>query len=163
MILLMSSPPAPSSRRTLKGNRMRKTTVEQSCEQFFLNVFANDPALKQVTMRHFDDQRRGEVDCIVVEATQGNHNLAGCKGYDVIVTAEYRSGTNVAAQNDSVADAMSQAIYDDSAGSMAMKRSAIKGLGFSDFIIDDEMTSDRTNTKNMRKRVKKFPLIVKMG
>lgn len=140
-----------------------KNSLEFACEDFFLRLFRSDSRLKGKTLVHFDEEQKAKSNAIVVEAKQGNHNLAGFGGYDVEITVEYRAPSKTTKrENDLIASALHTLIYGQIVDVRARALMA-KNAGFSDLLIKDESTSDRQNTDNLRKRILVFPLQAKLA
>jgi hypothetical protein len=139
-----------------------KSNLEHAVESFFLELYRAHPALKGKKLRHFDEDRPAETDCIVVEATQGNHRQDGPKGYDVEVTATYRSPAKVTPQQSNlVAGAMSDAVFQARPRMPLPSQSLFHPNGV--LMLMDDLTGSRDNTKSLRRREKKFNLIARLN
>lgn len=134
-----------------------KNDLEYAVESFMIELYRAHPSLKGTKMAHLHESREADTNCIIVEATQGDHRLDGPKGYDVEVTATYRAEAKVTPQQANlVAGAMSDAVF------QARPRKTVAEKLFGYLLILDDQSSSRDNTKSLRKREKKFNLIARL-
>lgn len=139
-----------------------KNSLESAAETFFISLLRSDSRLKGKSIVHFDEEQKAKSNVIVIEAKQGNHNLAGFGGYDVEVTVEYRAPIGTTSkQNDLVAAALQSIVYGNTVD-IFTRRDMARNAGFSDLLIKDESTSERSNTSDLRKRTFTFPLQAKL-
>lgn len=135
-----------------------KNSHEYSVESFFLALFKADDRTRGKTIVHFDEDREAKSDCIVVEAKQGNHELAGFGGYAFEVQIEYRSdSSSKKRRNDLTASALHDVIYNN-ALSAGERANMARDAGMTDLLIKDESSSDRQNAENLRKRMLTLPV-----
>ena len=152
-----------------------KTSLENAAEVYFIELFRTHASLSGKTLRHFDEDRPAESNCIVVQATEGNllranepgkygddnvppvlrdANGSAIDAHDVEVTATYRApGTSTPKQNDLTAQAMTDAVTTARANQTTAERE------FGYLCIRNTMSGARSNTKSLRKREKTFNLI----
>jgi hypothetical protein len=138
--------------------------LEWSCEEYFKQLFALNPAITEVIpvdqIRHFDDDDQADVDGLIIQATQGERLLGGAVGaFDMELRVTLRSFQSTADQNEQVIDAVVDSVYDPT--QVGRPELAAVTARFSYLRILDQMTSERVNTKQTRKRDKVFPLIAK--
>jgi hypothetical protein len=137
---------------------MAKNSLETACENYFKELLRAHRALKGITLRNSDSAQAAEVNCLVVQAVQGEDLLEGPRGLDgqkrcaVEVMIEYRS-TGDPQRNDIVRSAVPEAIKN--AGNVRTK--AQKQFG-QILILDEDMTSDRDTTKSLRTTTWKVPI-----
>lgn len=135
-----------------------KNSLEKATESFFIKLLKADPRLNRNQFFHFDEEKKAKSSAIVVQARQGNHNLAGPGGFDLEVSAEYRSpGKTTQATNDLISAALHEAVYQSSVSASAMQTMR-KNSGLSHIVIKDEVTGDRQNSNDLRKRTVSFPV-----
>lgn len=139
-----------------------KNSLEQACETFFIKLFRADPRLKGKEIVHFEEERKAKNFAIIVEAKQGNHNLAAKGGYDVEVTVELRTPIGAKKANTEIVSAALHEIVYENADPRALNLMAVEA-GLSDLLIKDESTSDRQNSTDLRKRMLSFPLQAKLA
>jgi hypothetical protein len=138
-----------------------KNDLEYGVEGFIIELYRAHPALKGKELRHLDEDRPAEANCIVVHATQGNHRLDGPKGYDVEVTATYRAPAGVTPeQSNLVSGAMSDAVFGVRPKMPLSCQRLFAAPGF--LMLLDGMTGTRDNTKSLRRREKKFSFIARL-
>lgn len=129
--------------------------LEHSCEELIIQLMKQDPRLSGMTFRHGDEAKSSETECIVVVATRGPKMEAGWKGYEVDVEATYRTATGAPSKNDAICDAMTESVFAATPG-------CVPALGlFSDLSIEPDGSSDRDNTRNLKRRSRSFSLMAK--
>jgi hypothetical protein len=132
--------------------------LEWCVEEYFIQLFANDPALAALPRRHFDAALPAGAPEIAVEATQGVQLLGGAKGaFEVTVRILYRSVESDSSFNEDIAEAITRAVVNAQPGMTAIE-SSMSYLN----ILTEEMSGDRTNAKNVRKREKTIPVLAKL-
>lgn len=136
-----------------------KNSLENTCEQYFVELFKTDSRLKNRKMAHSDTDQKASADGIIIEAVQGEPEINGIAGFNVDVTCTYRAnGAVKPGQGDTVALAMNETIMD------ANNRKTTAQSKFAPLIIMVErMTSERPDSANLRKRVLKVPVIAKLA
>lgn len=135
-------------------------SLEKSCEAFFIALFKADPRSAGKSVVNFDEEAKAPTKAIVVQAKQGNHNLAGPGGYDLEITVEYRAPLKTSkAENDLAAKMLHEIIYESTEDLQAIKTAA--GLEF--IVIKDESSGDRTNSADLRKRTLTLPIQAKLA
>jgi len=127
-----------------------RSPLEQACESYFIELFGLDAVLNAIPIKAFDVDDRADAPGIVVKAVQKEHRLDGPKGFDVDMTVLYRSTTTDAADNNKIADAITHAVYNAAPGMTTSETM------FTYLLIFDEMTGDRENDRDLRKREKSF-------
>jgi hypothetical protein len=124
--------------------------LEAHCEDYFIELLKLDPVLSDLPIKAFDVDAEADAPGIVVRAVQKERRLDGPKGFDVDMTVLYRSTTTDAATNSKIADAITHAIYGAAPGLTTAETM------FTYLLIFDEMTGDRENDRDLRKREKAF-------
>lgn len=138
-------------------------SLEFACEDFFIRLFKADSRSAAKNIVHFDEESKAPTKAIVIQAKQGNHNLAGPGGYDVEVIVEYRAPVGTSkAENDLTSSALHEIIY-DSTIPLATRSAMATAAGLSQLVIKDEVTGDRSNTQDLRKRTITIPLQAKLA
>lgn len=131
---------------------MSKDTWEFQVENVFLDLFRAHKMFKGKRFYHHDEAGEAASNCIVVKATQGAKQLEGPKAFEGEVECEWRSTTATPEQSNLASQGMLDAL---SGGAPTPSMSL-----FSYFRIEDEKTNgDRSNTKNLRKRMRTFPVV----
>jgi len=140
--------------------------LEWSVEEYFVKLFGLnetildllDPATE---IRHFDDDDQAESDCLVVQAVQGERLAGGAVGaFHVELRVLLRSFKLTSDENEQIMDAVVDAVYDPAQLSeTSLHTWALANLSY--LYINDEMSGERSNTKQTRKREKIFPLFAK--
>lgn len=140
---------------------MVKNSLEWASEEFFLQLFRTHPSLKGKNLRHFDEDRQAESNCIVVEAVVGAwqpQQPRPIQGYAVEVNVRYRSpgGEQAARRNDLVIAAIDESV----AGIRSGQTTVEKDFAVLHFL--DDITSSRENTKSLRKRERQYNLVARL-
>jgi hypothetical protein len=149
--------------------------LEYACESYFIELYRTHPALKGKNLRHFDEDRPAETNCIVVQAVSGNRIRGNESGgasednvppvlrtdggvpidaYEVELTVNYRSPATASLTHNrlSVA-AISDSVKNATRGQTTTEKQ------FDYFLIKNAADGNRDNTKNLRKVERKFNLI----
>ena len=140
------------------------SSLEFACEDFFIRLFKADSRSAGKTVAHFDEDDAAKSNAITIRAQQGNRQLAGFGGYDLDVTVEYRAPIKKAskAEKDLTAKMLNSIIY-ESAIPVNDRAAMATATGLSDLLIKDEVTGDRQNTDNLRKRSITLPVQAKLA
>lgn len=138
-------------------------SLEFSCETFFIKLFQADSRSAGKACVHFDEEEKAPTKAIVIQAKQGNHNLAGPGGYDLEMSIEYRGpiGTSKA-ENDLTSGMLHDIVYDSTIDPVVLRQMAIDA-GLSQLLIKDESAGDRSNTSDLRKRTITLPIQAKLA
>lgn len=152
-----------------------KSDLEYACESYFIELYRTHTSLKGKHLRHFDEDRPAETNCIVVQAVQGNLLTANEPGkasddnvppvlrtaagapidaYEVEVTVSYRSPAKASlTHNRLTVAAISDAVKTAAKG----QTTAEKDFGY--LVIRNTTSGSRDNSKNLRKVDRTFNLI----
>lgn len=136
-----------------------KNSWETSVENYGIELLRTDPRLKGRNIVHSDNDARANSNAIVVTAVQGEAVLDGFAGYKGDLTFEYRGSIrSKAEQNDLAAAAITETIL------AAPSRPTTAQLGFWTpiILVNEEMSTERPDTKDFRRRVVKIPIIAKL-
>lgn len=138
--------------------------LEWTCEEYFKQLFSLNPVITGVIpaarIRHFSDDDQADENALVVQAVQGERRIDAPRGaFDVALHAKIRSFSLTSDQSEAVADAVVDSVYDPAQVGQPALAPVVERLSY--LLILDEMTGERTNTKNHRLREKVFPLIAK--
>jgi len=140
--------------------------LEWSVEEYFVRLFSANTTIADLLepateVRHFDDDDQAEADCLVVQAIQGERLAGGAIGANHIeLRVMLRSFRLTSDENEQIMDAVFEAMYDPAQlSNTALHNWAAANLSY--LYIDDNMSGERTNTKQVRKREKVFPVIAK--
>lgn len=129
------------------------TSLEKACEDFFIALLKLDSRLSGKPILHFEEEDKAPTKAIVIRVVQGNHNLAGPGGYDLEASIEYRAGGKTSkVENDAVAAAINQVVYERSVVNQAGLETLRAAAGLAFIVIKDESSGDRQNTNDLRKR-----------
>jgi hypothetical protein len=139
---------------------MGTNSLERAVETYFIELFRTDSRLKGKTIVHADHDGKAATNAIIVSAVQGEAELLGVAGHNLEVTCEYRGAIREsAALNDLAAAAMSESIMNAQNRTTVSQKKLSGGL----WIKTEDMKSDRPDTRNLRKRVIKIPVIAKLS
>lgn len=136
-----------------------KNSWERSVENYGIELMRTDARLKHRHIVHSDSDAKANANAIVVTAVQGEAELDGVAGFRGDLSFEYRGSVrSTAAQNDLVALAMQETIL------ASPSRSTQAQLAFQTplVLLNEEMSSERPDTKDSRRRVLKIPVIAKL-
>jgi hypothetical protein len=140
-----------------------KNSLEFAVETYFVELFRTDKKLKGKKIVHSDYDGPAESDAVVVEAIQGDPPLIDVTGRDVAghnlnVRCEYKGNSKADfAQNDMIASAMSQSVMAaNDRKTTAQDQFAIL------LLLNEQMSSERPDTRNTRIWVLKLPIIAKL-
>ena len=133
-----------------------KTALEKLCEDYFIELLATNDSLKAIPTRRWDEDDQASVG-LVVQAVQGAHRLDGPKGFDVVVTLSYRA-TAASADDNAVA---SGAIRDTINRAKTGDTESEAKFGYLN-LIDEQMSSSRSVSNNLRKFDTKINLIARI-
>jgi hypothetical protein len=131
------------------------TPLEDNVEKYFVALLKTNGSLANLNIKPFDSEEDAKPG-IVVEATQKNRRLDGPKGFDVDVRVLFRSTTLDIESCNQVADAIVSTVYSSEPGKTAEEDV------FTYLLILDEMTGERSHTKNLRLRERVFPVIARI-
>lgn len=139
-------------------------SLEFSVEAFFVSLFQADPRSAGKDIVHYDEDSEAKSNAIVIRAVQGAHNLAAFGGFDLELMVEYRAPIKKAskAEKDLSAKMLNSIIYNSTIDPNVRRQMAIDA-GLSDLLIKDEVTGDRSNTQDLRKRTITIPLQAKLA
>lgn len=138
---------------------MAKNSWERSIETYFIELFRTDPRLKGRNIVHSDNDAKARANAIVITAVQGEAELEGVAGFRGEVTCEYRGSVrSTAAQNDLVALAMQETVL----ASPSRPTQAQQAFQTPLVLLNEEMSSERPDTKASRRRVLRIPVIAKL-
>ena len=132
---------------------MNTDQLQELCETIAIKAM-NGGNLAGMVFRHDDTAMKNESDCVIVEADGPVPQLEGPQGFRVEVEIEIRSTTP--GKNAIMAALCLQRITNKPA---LLAAALGAGLTTEDdfYIIDEEISGGRTQTKNMRKRSIKVP------
>jgi hypothetical protein len=152
-----------------------KSDLEYACESYFIELYRTSSALKGKAIRHFDEDRPAESNCVIVQAIQGNFLTSDSTGdnpgdnvppvlrtatgaaidaYEVEVTVEYRSTSKTSLRHNSLSiAALGDAIKNATKGQTTVEND------FGYLLIRSTASGNRDNTKNLRTVQRKFNLI----
>lgn len=136
-----------------------RNSWEVTLEAYGIELMRTDPRLKGLNIVHSDNDARVNSKAIVVTATQGEAELDGVAGFKGELTFEYRGSVrSTAAQNDLVALAMQETIL------ASPSRPTKAQLAFQTplVLLNEDMSTDRPDTKDSRRRVLKIPVIARL-
>ena len=148
----------------LSGTPAMSNQLEWTCEEYFKQLFGLNPTIADIIpverIRHFDDDDQADENGLIIQAVQGERRLDGARGaFDVELHVMIKSFSLASDADETVADAIVDSVYDPSQVGIPELSSVRDRLSY--LLILDEMTGERTNTKQSRKREKIFPLIAK--
>lgn len=133
------------------------TPLEDTVEKYFIELLKTDPTLAAFPIKAFDNDDVADSDGIVIEATQKAHRLDGPKGFDVDVRVKFRTTiTQTEDERNSISDLIVRTIYGAAPGATTEENN------FTYLLILDEMTAERTNTKDLRTRERVLPIIARI-
>lgn len=138
---------------------MASKNIETAVEDYGLELAATHPSLKGIPMRHKDEKKKSLKTVITFSAKKGADRLDGPGGSDVTLTVEYRSDTGTPERNSMIADAIDECFsgrYIPRATTTAQKRFYWLGIE------DQNKTSDRPDSRWMRKFSYEIPFIARM-
>lgn len=130
--------------------------IQELCETIVMLVLSASPALSTV-VRHDDAAARVTKSMISVKADAPVPRLDGERGYKVEVTAEIKSAT-AAANATTHAEALARLT-----SAAALNTAALAaGLTTADdlTILNEDISGDRSETKNLRKRSITVPMLI---
>jgi hypothetical protein len=133
------------------------TPLEETVENYFIELLGLNPDLTGVPINHFESNDVAVEPAAVVQAIQKGHRLDGPRGFDVETTFLYRSTTATPEETSKVSGAIRKSIYDAHPG-MTSTESA---FGYF-LILDEEMNADRTMAKDLKKRLVTVSLIARI-
>lgn len=139
-------------------------SLEFSVEDFFVKLFKADSRSAGKEVCHQDEDTTGKSNAIVIKAQQGNHNLAAFGGFDLEVEITYRAPIKKAskAEKDLTAKMLNSIVY-ESTISVVDRAAMATAAGLSDLLIKDEVSGNRENTENLRKRSITLPVQAKLA
>lgn len=138
--------------------------LEHTVEEYFVELFRLNGTISSILddeqIKHSDDDAQADADGLVVQAIQGERHLDGAKGaFDVELHVLLRSFNLTSDQNEQLIDSVVDSVYDPMQSSFSELAEVRAQLSY--LLILDEMSGERVNTKQTRKREKIFPLIAK--
>ena len=129
--------------------------LSYNLETLFAALHRRHPALYGITIRHHDQSVKAGSNEIVIKATVGDKMLAAFKGYEASVETTYRSSTNEPSQNDAIESAIRESVQNATPGCVDELKL------FNDLVIEPSMDTDRSDSKNQRRRVVRFQVFAK--
>lgn len=137
---------------------MPKNSLSYVVSEYFQQLFATNPKLKERHKSHKDADHKAQRPGIVVEVTEGEERAGGAAGNRCEVVATWRSGTKSSAgQNEMVAEAMSDTVK------TANTRVTSAQSKFSYMVIlTEELSMEEPDPKGSRERVLKVPVFAKL-
>jgi hypothetical protein len=135
---------------------MDKKQIQELCEQIAIGAM-NGGNLYGMVFRHDDSSQKGVTDAVIVKADNAVPQLEGCRGFRVNVRIEIRSQSpqkNVWIFGEVMSRILNAAF---------VRNAAVEaGLTSSDdlYLLDEEISGDRSETKSLRKRNIAIPFLI---
>lgn len=138
---------------------MAAESLERAVETFGMQICKTHPKLKGKTMRHADDDRAAESNCITFRATRGADRVDGPKGADVVLEVHCRS-MGTPRENELIVTAIDEAFSDAYLAAHGSGTTAASVFARLDKF--DERDGDRDDTKSLRKRTRSIPFFARL-
>src|SRR6267143_1323784 len=133
-------------------------SIEWNCEEILLLKLKTSDVLAAWDIRHHetDPVDRALTDTIILKAEKGERQLEGVQGWTVLVDITFASGVRHADELDGIAQAIGEQVYLNDPG-------FAPGLADLEFLsIEPDSSTIRTDTKKLRRRVVKIPMIARL-
>jgi hypothetical protein len=137
---------------------MKTDDLEGLVEEYGIQTFRGSKQFKGKTLVHFEEDQAADSERIVFKATLGDHRLdiPGGGAFNVELKVTYYSSTGDKAQNNLVRKAMLEAMWESTETRPPVAcASQIKWMQ-----LQDDVSSDRSQTDNSRERSITFNFIV---
>lgn len=134
---------------------MGRESIKNKSESWLIQAARSQGTLPpEIQIVHAESGEHAKSERIIVEATVGEQQLEGPKGFPVEIEIELRSTNRSAEQIDDIFTAIERALFKPNA--VAFAKQLFTVLEF----FPEKMSVDGSRGKNTRNRSRKFPFVV---